>query len=502
MNSLRGEPAQLIWDSGNPDELTYDQLEERLRARFGSTGMAEKFRAELQALRQQKDETLSHLHSQICRLMALAYPGATDSTLRNVIARDYFLGALTDRQLALKIREREPADLDVAYRLAIRQEAYMVSSTDPQVTSTEPGHRLKKTEDRMERRVTQVEKALKKQAQAPSHDVSQKVNPAKDSEQSSDSWQKELDALHKELQEVRKERDRCRDEREKFKADAQKIQNDKERELSRFRHLEQQLREAREKQQQTAPRQQDNTASGNDHSPTSAPRNPGRPFHMRCYNCDREGHFSRDCPEKQRARPKADGPAPNDKDDGRPSKDVKSASADTEDEESSTAYIRLRVNGFSVNCLLDTGAEVTLIPHSILDGVVPKKIRQKIHAANRTPIPLMGRVTLTATHGDHRMEIDGLVTRHVSSVILGLGWLKKRKAMWDFDAHTVRLDGRVYELHAATDDSESNVFMPTSFVGSMDASSIVTSGFRSTGQSANDIGTLPDDVKFNLSPFV
>jgi len=47
MNSLRGEPAQLIWDSGSPDDMTYDQLEERLRARFRSTGVAKKFHAKL-----------------------------------------------------------------------------------------------------------------------------------------------------------------------------------------------------------------------------------------------------------------------------------------------------------------------------------------------------------------------------------------------------------------------------------------------------------------------
>jgi len=88
MNSLRGEPLQLIWDSGSPDDLTYDQLEERLRVRFKSTGLAEKFRAELKSLRQQRDEQLSHLHSKVCQLMALTYPGTTDSSHRAVITLD------------------------------------------------------------------------------------------------------------------------------------------------------------------------------------------------------------------------------------------------------------------------------------------------------------------------------------------------------------------------------------------------------------------------------
>jgi hypothetical protein len=130
MNSLSGEPAQLIWDTDNPDELTYTQLKERRSARFGSSGMAEKYRAELQTLRQRQDETLSHLHSTVRRLTALAYPSATETSLRELIARDYFMAAIRDKQLALKVREREPADLDSAYRLAVRQEAYATSSAD------------------------------------------------------------------------------------------------------------------------------------------------------------------------------------------------------------------------------------------------------------------------------------------------------------------------------------------------------------------------------------
>jgi len=116
------------------------------------------------------------------------------------------------------------------------------------------------------------------------------------------------------------------------------------------------------------------------------------------------------------------------------------ASADAGDEEYSTAYIRLRINGFPMNCLLDTGAEATLIPRSILDGIKPQKIRQKLQAANGTPIPLLGRMTLAATHGDHVMEIDGLASRHISQVILRLGWLRKRRAMWYFEQHIVRVD--------------------------------------------------------------
>ena len=125
--SLSGAPAQLLWDSGSPDSLSFSQLVERLKARYGSEGQAEKFRVELQSRRRRPNESLSELHADIRRLMALAYPDSHGNSVCELIARDHFLSALGDRQLELKLREREPSDLDTALRIALRLEAYAMS---------------------------------------------------------------------------------------------------------------------------------------------------------------------------------------------------------------------------------------------------------------------------------------------------------------------------------------------------------------------------------------
>lgn len=49
--SLSDHAAQLIWDSGNPVDLTYDGLIEKLRRRYGSLDQQEKFQAELRSRR-------------------------------------------------------------------------------------------------------------------------------------------------------------------------------------------------------------------------------------------------------------------------------------------------------------------------------------------------------------------------------------------------------------------------------------------------------------------
>jgi len=116
--SLTGLAAQLLWDAGG---LDYDGLVDKLRSRFGGKGMEEKYQTELRCRRRRKNELLRELAQDIRRLMSLAYPGEK-SGLAEHIARDTFLVALDDPEFELKIREREPTDMDAALKLAQRFE--------------------------------------------------------------------------------------------------------------------------------------------------------------------------------------------------------------------------------------------------------------------------------------------------------------------------------------------------------------------------------------------
>src|SRR5664279_96915 len=85
--------------------------------------MEEKFQTELRCRRRTRGESLRELSQDIQRLMALAYPGER-SGLSEHIARDAFLSSLDDPEFELKIREREPADLNTAVKLAQRFEVF------------------------------------------------------------------------------------------------------------------------------------------------------------------------------------------------------------------------------------------------------------------------------------------------------------------------------------------------------------------------------------------
>jgi len=160
--SLSGTAAQLLWGT---EDATYDQLVEKLKNRFGGKGMEEKFQNELRCRRRARNETLRELAQDVQRLMALAYPGER-SSLSEHIARDAFLSALDDADLELKVREREPIDLDAAVKLAQRFEVFKATVE----TSSNARHRVaRQVTDASERtpiaedfeaRIAKVESAL------------------------------------------------------------------------------------------------------------------------------------------------------------------------------------------------------------------------------------------------------------------------------------------------------------------------------------------------------
>ena len=75
--------------------------------------------------------------------------------------RDYFIASLADRDLELKIREREPRDLETAFRHAVRLEVYdrvVESNYYPEQQKLKGGRN--KYEDGLARKVTQLESKL------------------------------------------------------------------------------------------------------------------------------------------------------------------------------------------------------------------------------------------------------------------------------------------------------------------------------------------------------
>ena len=66
---------------------------------------------------------MSSLLKDVRRLFTQAYPGPPNY-MSELAAKDAFIDALDDRELMIKVCEREPGTLDQAYKIAERMELY------------------------------------------------------------------------------------------------------------------------------------------------------------------------------------------------------------------------------------------------------------------------------------------------------------------------------------------------------------------------------------------
>jgi len=121
--SLVGDAGQVLWDSDASATDTLAKLTTLLRSLYSGSRQADKYRSELRLRRRRTGESLSTLHQDIRRLMALAHP-TLQQEAREAIAFDYFIDALDDADFALKVRERAPPSLDEALHVALQLEAW------------------------------------------------------------------------------------------------------------------------------------------------------------------------------------------------------------------------------------------------------------------------------------------------------------------------------------------------------------------------------------------
>jgi len=109
--SLEGAAATLLWQL--PGDCSEERLLGLLRSRFGTADMIERFRCELRQRRRRNGESIQSVYNDVCRLVALSYPGETGE-LSRLVARDAFLDCLGDAEMRIRVLERGAASIDEA----------------------------------------------------------------------------------------------------------------------------------------------------------------------------------------------------------------------------------------------------------------------------------------------------------------------------------------------------------------------------------------------------
>ena len=411
--SLVDHAAQLIWDSGNTTEISFDELVEKLRRRYGSLDQQEKFQAELRARRRRNGESLAELSQDIRRIMTRAYPGQGTSPLCGQIAKEYFLAALGDKDLELRIREREPQDLESASKHAVRLEALLKAVDNSGNRDDDRGGRNRRyKDDPLARRVTELERRV--------------TVPNETSPQPSGQID-EVNRLKVRMEEMNKELERLR-----------AVQTARE------------MTMLPERSQHAQSLPVTTTAQ------TDTRQNSNR--NITCYNCGGQGHISRQCLEQRRPRravtttSSAQPPGyistpaetvPNDAVvNAARRNEVGTLHSDVERK----IYLQLFINGSLYKCLVDSGSDLTIIPSAVVAGLSVEPCQQRLLAANGTPIRVTGQINVQAHMEGHYFWLSGLVSDHVAEVMLGNDFLFQHDTLWRFRTGELVIDGVVHRL--------------------------------------------------------
>jgi len=101
--SFTGDAQQILWDTDAAATDTIEKMTTLLQNRYSGSRQSDKYRMELRLRRRRRCESLLSLPQDISRLLTLAHP-MLQHDARETIACDYYIDALIDADIALKVR--------------------------------------------------------------------------------------------------------------------------------------------------------------------------------------------------------------------------------------------------------------------------------------------------------------------------------------------------------------------------------------------------------------
>jgi predicted aspartyl protease len=417
-NALEGNAQQLLISC--KESLTFGILVEKLKARYGSEEQRGRFRQELQSRKQRGNESLQELALDIDRLSILAFPDTPQEILDSLCTIETFLNAMTDEELSFEVRKQEPKSLREALTKALRLEMMLKARQGKEPVKPRGARGVQVHEEEEEssrprpnepfRRRFEDKRGNDRRPPPPDHPSRDVIDKAEHDRQ------------------VRK----CEEDKERV---------EKENENLRKRLEESEKSRAEETRWR---RQRDEEARPPGRPPAGEAGTAPRGRSTVCFNCQESGHFQFNCPNPRRSQAPTQG---NNRADQAETV-ARANGTHTPGATTERAYLPVAFGKLQVNCLVDTGCEVTLFPAELVDPEKINPTRRRVLAVNGTEIAVLGNTTVTVMIGGRRMEIEGLVTKYVFDPILGIDWLVENNAVWRFKEGTLEIRGQKFNLMA------------------------------------------------------